>query len=277
MRDIHVSYDDFWNLRRSLGSIDPVIVFYLEFESSYNIWMNVQGTRVSTGASGDDLTDFEATKKSLCNIRPSVRQEIIWTHDYTNDADWVFGTDNSLFVVNPTTDRVFVLDGTKLTFDKDLSISGNTMHMVVWVGLNAPCPVFDDEDKERTAFGSPLFDSETGTGWITKEDLQDASGFKAQYFLGAQEVTHWVYMENNVRQYMAVVHEYTSINDLKAKAEHATDGNTTEARQNYLEPIHLRDSYEERIEVYSVTNTEHTSPNSIPSRAVFFGYVTSEF
>lgn len=276
MRDIHLSYDDFWELRISLGYVDRTVVFYLEFEDSYNIWMDVQGTRVSTGASGDDLTDFEATKKSKCNIQQSIRQEIVWTHDFSDNSDWIFGTSNSLFVLNPTTGRVFIFDGTKLSFDKDLSISGNTMRMIIWIGLEAPCPEFDDAGKVRTPYGSPLFDEETGTGWITKEDFQEAGGFKPQYFLGAQEVTHWIYMENNVRQYMAVVHEYTSIEEIKAKARHSTDGNTTETKQNFLEPINLRDSYNERIEVYSVTDTEHTAPNSVPSRAVFYGYVTNE-
>ena len=276
MTEIRINYADLLKIRRDKNTA----LYYEESGAGYSLWVSSDNFNLfcEIEKNSPDAIDFETYRKSHANKIIKRSPDTIQTHDFSDKTTWTFGTSNSLYLVRPTDGQVIILHESKLTFDKDMDFSPDKMYMVLWIAQAANCPAFDETNKTRTQFSTPAWVPGISAGWTTKNALQDAGGMTKQYHLDNQEVTHHIYVDAaGTPQYIAVVHEYTSIPDLKAKAKHETHGTVTEAFYPYIQPVHLRSSKNERLEIYSDTDTEHVSPNNQPSRAILYTEVVNEF
>lgn len=281
MEPIEVSYQDILKLRRAKNSQ----IAYID-KSGLDKWRlilnNLQYVFFcdidKSTESGSDGKDFVDNRQAYFNKPILEMPDTVETHDFADNSTWMFGTSNSLCLIRPTTRQVISLRENKVIFDKDLDFDGETVSMVLWMGDNAPCPDFDETNKTPTAFGSPAWNPGVSAGWVTKDQLQDAIGYTKQYHLSSQEVTHHIYLDPyGVIQYLAVVHVFSSILEIKAKSKHQINGNVIEAFFPYVRPINIRNSYKERIEIYTSNNTEFVSPNNEQGKAVLFTELTNEF
>ena len=208
---------------------------------------------------GSEGKDFVDNRLNMANEPIIFIPETVQTHNFADKTNWIFGETNSLYVINPTSGQVLGLSETKVDFDKDAEIPANDcLKMVIWKGINTACPAFDNTNKVFTPYNNAAWAPGVSAGWATKSTLQDMDQMIKQHYLESQEVTHYIYLDiAGNQQYMAVVHEFNTIQDISIKNKMHIVLNKQEGEQKYLRSIFLRSSYFERIEIYPVQLIPH--------------------
>lgn len=101
-----LEYDAFWILYQKKSISNTPEVFYEQFASSYNIWMNIDGTFCITTADGANKSDFDS-RKSLINKNPiPISQYLSVNGDGTGDfsANGNYSSTKILYIQPPVND-----------------------------------------------------------------------------------------------------------------------------------------------------------------------------
>lgn len=260
MHEIKISYAEmieFW--RDSKSSL-----LYEDKTNWFDLHLPYKGALLVCQVNKDtsDGDDFEI-KKAFANKVIKAKPETIWTHDYTSSASWP-DTDNSLYSIPAPTDKRLDMHSATVVCDAEMSFGTGTIYMVIWQGLNAPCP---ELGANRTPFNDVAFNPGVSAGWIQQQKPW-----------GGQEVATYIYLSiAGVPQYACVAFAYDSIDDIVTKSNFKQFGNRLLTQFEFIEPVVLRSSMNERIECYIDNDTAITSPNGIPAKAVFHCGSTDEF
>lgn len=258
---INVSYQEILEVRRQ----NHKKLFYLEENNKYVLWCGSDNfnlyANVKKGSS--DCTDFETNRKAFCNKPVEMVSETVYTHDFSDNATWP-ATDNSFAPISPPAGKTLCLHRSTVICDKDASFNGNNLIVAVWSGITEACPAVGSVP---TQYNDSVFNPGVSAGWILNQKPWVQ-----------QEVNQYIYLSAaGVPEYACTIFEYSNIDELIAKSEFSFYGNRLIARFDFIFPVKLRSSKNERIESYASNDTAITTPNGVPARATFVMGSVDEF
>jgi len=264
MTDINVSYSEILEIRRQ----NHKKLFYQSSGGDYTLWLSSDGFRlfceVECGSS--ECTDFETYRKPFCNKPVDIISETVYTHDFSDDTTWDGGTSNSVSIIEPETAKTLCLHNATIVCDKNLDFDGNNLAVVVWAGITQPCP---SSGVTRTPFNDVPFIPGVQAGWILYVKPWSQ-----------QEVNTYIYLSIiGTPLYGCTAFEYSSIDELIAKSDFKFFDNRLHARFDFLFPVKMRSSMNERIETYADNDTKILSLSTpyVPAKATFVMGTASEF
>lgn len=248
MKDQMVSYAEFLQLRRDSRFIRsiPEPFFCREIGSVYLLTMNNGSFSVACEISDpDDIAHFTEHVHPFCNKLEIPSSFLIKSHDFTDESTWIGGAGKSLYVIQPSSPgKESILYLLKGKIDETIEFAtGQKFCFTLWQTTNSvACPAVGDTP---TTFADVMYNPGGGvfTGWYkaypTTTDVQ--------------EVTVWVHFTDNVMDYRVAAFEFTSLDDLKDKADVTISGGVVNMQYKYSQYsafVNLRSSLNERIEVY---------------------------
>lgn len=241
-----LSNNDFFELRRAIRNevgVAPV-VFKEDYTEMIELRMPYERCIVTTEITDFNSQDYLNGLSHYNKLEHPIVEEVK-THNFANNATWVYGSSNSLFDLEPIAGKVARVKRMKVVIEDDLSVSSN-VHVCLWSSLASDCPA-------KVSGTRTLFGSETGDPrWV--QLAHD----------GVQEVYKHLYMDETYTYPLYIVSEfkYTTINDLIVKSKIRYIGDKYhilfEYERDNIKNLVLRSSKNERLEIYTEGNNQLT-------------------
>lgn len=255
---IKVTYSEMLDLRRKICNRDTIapVLYSSKVGSEYILTMQDNNFSLETVVTGTDITDFEANRLQYCNklFIPDIVEKV--THDFADNTMWLYGTSNSFYPVFPDSGKLLRVKRFLVKFDKGATLTQD-VKMCLWQTVDGTA-VPAMTNNSATVYGvAPFFNPPTTyTGWYKYyPPVNDP-----------QEVEVWLYMNNGTAQYKVSAFTYSTLEEIRLKAEDKIVGNYIIAEYNYKNmgiSMSLCSSLNERIEIYLSNDTQITAPNSV--------------
>ncbi len=265
MKEQQVSYQEILQIRKDnrFKSHIPYILFYEQTSNGYKCSLSLDGVLVCSYLSEQsDIDHFESNVIQFCNKSDVPESKLIKTHDFSSNATWVHGANKSFYCIQPESEKELIIQNISGKIDKGITFSEDqSFQLVIWKSLSASCPAYNSD---ITEFKTPAYNPYQGifTGWIKVYPPSEND---------VQETANYVYMLNNVPQYVACEFSYLSVDDFKDKAEYREDSDTLRFKfpfSDYGVFVNLRNSLNERIEMYTNDNNQITKPESSSVKSI---------
>ena len=138
-----VPYNQLLQLRRASNC--QITYNDLENDNKWEVLINngqfeYCATIDKSNAEGSDGKHFVDYIQPKCNTPVNMVPDTIETHDFSNNTNWIFGNQNSLYMIRPALGKVHIMRESKLFMDKATNFNNQQISLVIWVSITQPCP-----------------------------------------------------------------------------------------------------------------------------------------